>query len=220
MRIQFYSIFFFILFISISCSDEITHSRSAFTDIRVSEYVFNSEQGYIFYPETPFEVRIEDYDENKFYSYTDIVFQGWADAKETKLSDDKIRTDIRDYLYNKYPGNLSIENPVADFIREDLQSIKIYSNRSFNTIKSGESLNQFFDITTRLVIFSKSKYTVYDGDILKQKSFDNTFVPLGVKVKLKSPPQKTDKYDFFIEIKTDKYLYSSKIISVSLNGMS
>lgn len=218
MKIQFYSIFFFTLFTFISCSEETTHGRTSFPDIRVSEYIFDSGQGYIFYPETPFEIRIEDYDENEFYSYTNIVFRGWAVAKEIKLSDDKIRTDIRDYLYDKYPGDLSIENPVTDFIREDFQNIKIYSNKDFNKVKAGESLNRFFDITTRLVVHNKDKYTVSDGDISGQKTFNDCFVPVNLQIKLKSSPQQTDKYDFFIEIKTDKRLYAGKIISVSLNG--
>ena len=36
-----------VLFVFSSCSEEITHSRTAFPDIWVSEYVFNDEQGYV-----------------------------------------------------------------------------------------------------------------------------------------------------------------------------
>jgi len=208
-----YLIVFVLLLIS-SCSEEISHGRTSFPDIRVTEYQYKDELIYNFYPETPFGPLIDDFEEDKFYAYNDIVFQGWANGEEIKLSNEKIRTDVREYLYDNSPEY--IENVVAEFIHEDLLDLKIYSNQDFNSVKAGESLNHLFEVSSRLIIHKKNKFIVFDGNILDKSKLNNSFVPFGLKIRLQSPPKIANKYDFFIEVKTNNKLFTSKIITVSL----
>lgn len=204
-----------ILFVCSSCTEEITHGRTTFQDIIVRAYEFKDGKQYVFSPRTPVGLLIIDFDENAPYSYDQIMFRGWVDAKIGKLKDEQIRKDVTNYLYNKYPD--LIDNVEVYFVQENFESIKIYSDKDFNGVKAGESLNKFFEVESRLVQFQKGKYSLFDGNILKNNSYKDTFIPATIDIRLKTKPINAGIYNFYIETKIGEgNKFNSKIITVNI----
>lgn len=202
-----------LIYCCFSCKDDVKKGRTTFPDIIVRTYQFVDKKQFSFTIRTPYGVTIDDFDENNIYSYTDVMFRGWVDANIIQINDQQIQKDVTNYLYNNYPDY--IENVEVGFIREKLKSIKIYSDKDFNGVKAGSSLNKYFVMNSRLVQYRKAKYVLFDGDILEAQFNINTFIPAWFDLKLKVRPNRSDIYNFFVEMETEEnQKFVSKIISI------
>ncbi len=210
---KFFTLFIFILF-CFSCKETTTYGRTEFPDIYIKSYILKELKGFNFIYNSKSNGTIE-VDYGKVYLSSEISFLGEALAHRTYEKNDKLNSDIISYLYSlDY-----IDNQFIDYLINTFESIKIFSDEDFNGVKAGENLNSFFIVTGDFILYKDKKYSIFNKNILETSYIQEgkLLFPLNMKISLKVPPKRIDRYKFYLELRTtDGEVYSSMIADIPL----
>ncbi len=198
-----------------SCKEEETHSRTEFPDITVMSFEFTDSIGFGFrYKDKEYNVMVDSLHADQVYAYNKVSFCGSANAKRIFLTnEDDISKDVTDYLYSHYA---IIEDPTVYFVNEKIESIKIYSDREYNSIQPGNELNAFFSVTGRFLQMKNNQYLLFEGDILRLTSYQNMYIPMDIIIQIEKRPLQQGKYSFFLELQTNKRKYSVNFVTIQI----
>ncbi|MDR0713100.1 MAG: hypothetical protein LBF89_02415 [Bacteroidales bacterium] len=154
------------------------------------------------------------------YAHDEFYFVGeltdYASAQKNK----EIEDAIEDYYYEMAKENPDFTVRDAVYYCTDLiNEINIYSDKNFNGIAAGQSLNSHFVVVGDFISRMDNQYVAfYTGNILESNLLKegNLVFPREFYILLKNTPEVEDTYTFYMEIKGEGISEQKQISVIGL----